>query len=939
MIRRLKTPETSEIKETAGPGLGSMGPSLYSVLEATGEVVFGLDRGNHITHINANCRQTGYRSDELLGKNIFRLVHPADIRRLADSFRECLKGKKAARDLRFRLRHQAGDWRWYTASVAPFFDGTGQYRYTTGMARDITAQVEREGQEREKEASLRESEGRYKKFVQQISGGVWRFGLRQPMKLGMQREAIIEHFYRNCYIAECNDAMAQMYGFENQEEILDKDCEFFLPRSEGASLAFFNDFIDNNFQLKNYLSFEKDIYGNPKVFLNNVMAHIENGYIIHTWGTQRDITEMRQAEHTIRLREEQLRVQAERNTKILNSITDGFIALDNEGTIVMWNQKMEEVFGQAAADVIGRPMLDLFSMYRNTPAYSVILDAYRQKQQVHTEHFLKERNRWVEAVVYPFTDVCFIYFKDITARKRRELVMQLQKDVLSYNATPGTTLAGTAQYLIHGLQKLLPDARIAIRKADEKEVFLHALASSNLPAKFSEATACTAIGYARGSCGTAAHLKTSVFSPHIAADLLWEDYWALMREVNIQAAFSFPIINNRNQVLATLSLYFDHPRELRKAEQKAIDHILPVLSLIMEKRNAEEETRLSNERFILINKATNEGIVDHNLLTGQTVWGDGLSRLTGYELTEKEGSLGFWMSKVHADDVPGLLQLANSLHLSGNTLLKEVQFRLLRADGSYAHISATGYIVRDESCRPVRIVGALRDITGQKKMEQQLIREMVNKQKAIHKASLEGSEKEREAISRELHDNVNQILSATKLYLEIARKDEDKRELFLDRSIQFIMSSIAEIRKLSRSLSSPTLGDLGLKEAITTLVQELLYTEKLKIHFTYAKDLPATFDDTRNLTLYRIVQEQLTNILKYARTETTFIDLKKRADKLVLTIRDEGVGFDRKKVKKGLGLSNIANRASLLNGTARIRSAPGKGCTLTVTIPLEGSSK
>jgi two-component system sensor histidine kinase UhpB len=143
-----------------------------------------------------------------------------------------------------------------------------------------------------------------------------------------------------------------------------------------------------------------------------------------------------------------------------------------------------------------------------------------------------------------------------------------------------------------------------------------------------------------------------------------------------------------------------------------------------------------------------------------------------------------------------------------------------------------------------------------------------------------------------------------------------------------------EIRKLSHSLVAPSLGSLGLKETLEALALDTnlsnSFKVKLNVDDTYNEQKA---DKTRELMLYRIVQEQLTNISKYAKAKKVFISLKKESNTLLLTITDNGIGFDTDKKSNGIGLSNMKSRIEFYSGKMNIISAPGKGCTLEISIP------
>ena len=135
----------------------------------------------------------------------------------------------------------------------------------------------------------------------------------------------------------------------------------------------------------------------------------------------------------------------------------------------------------------------------------------------------------------------------------------------------------------------------------------------------------------------------------------------------------------------------------------------------------------------------------------------------------------------------------------------------------------------------------------------------------------------------------------------------------------------------------PTLGDLGLIESIRELCDSLKRAHKFTIDFFFRYFSEEQLPDNLKLMLFRIIQEQVNNIVRHAQAGSIQIKLQSDAEYIILTITDDGKGFDPANYIKGLGFKNIANRAGLFNGKADIESAPGKGCTLSVIIPLETS--
>lgn len=230
------------------------------------------------------------------------------------------------------------------------------------------------------------------------------------------------------------------------------------------------------------------------------------------------------------------------------------------------------------------------------------------------------------------------------------------------------------------------------------------------------------------------------------------------------------------------------------------------------------------------------------------------------------------------------------------------------------------------------ITAFFRDITEQKKIEEELEIQKKQLHKKVTAAVIQAQEKERTQISQELHDNVNQVLTTVKLYTELCANDLGNRDL-MKRSMTLLQSCIDEIRSLSKQLSAPSLGKITLKESVKDLVKTMAATGKTKIQLNTKGIQDIEVNKELHLAIYRILQEHLTNILKHANAKTVRIVINYLDDDIILKVSDDGRGFNLNETASGIGIDNMRSRAESLDGRLTINSAPGLGCVLIAHFP------
>ena len=659
--------------------------------------------------------------------------------------------------------------------------------------------------------------------------------------------------------------------------------------------------------------------------INKFTDSVIDGVII----SLHDISERKQSE-------QQLQAYSGHITNILNSITDGFIALDHKYNILWWNPIAEQLTGIKDVEVLGKNLWTAFPELEKIKNLGRYQKAITAKKAFSFELYIPKLKVYFDINAYPSQQGLFIYFKDITHRKKQQMLLSLEKEVLELNINADTSLKNTVDYFLAGMEKFNPGLLCSVLLLDEDGKTMQHLSAPSLQAGFIKKINGLETGPEAGSCGTAIFLRKTIIVSDIKQDPLWENYKHIALKYKLAACWSFPIVTSSNKVLGSFAGYYREKIAPSEEQLELFGRVAALMGVIIENKQAEQKINISNERYLLATKATNDAIWDYDIKNKRLYWGESFYSIFGYAPGHHPGKHGFWESKIHPGDKEITKQLYNSAIKNKERGVVYSEYRFRKADNTYLLVADRAFIVWDNDGNAVRFVGSMQDITDRKKLEGQLLAQEINKQKTIAQAVVDAQEKERAEIGKELHDNVNQILSTAKLYLELAKTDTRQKDALIKRSADSIFTAINEIRHISKALVPPSVKDLGLIESVNDLVESLRMTNALQVQFTHSGDFDNIINDKQKLMLFRIMQEQVSNVLKHAAASRIIIDLRLVGKLINLSIVDNGKGFELEKVKfkKGVGLSNIESRAHLFNGEVSITTTPGKGCKLFIQVPI-----
>ncbi len=584
-----------------------------------------------------------------------------------------------------------------------------------------------------------------------------------------------------------------------------------------------------------------------------------------------DITEQRKAELEVKKSEE-------RYMAVIGRISEGFMVLDSDWNILFVNPTTEHFFNRTADELIGKNVMNDFpKVIQGTPFFDTYVKAVQCGENQYLDAYADSLGRWVQASYYPSTEGVAIFFRDVTSLKiaeeqKRITQLELRRSEDNYK----------------DLVERISDGFMVINR--------------NWVITYINSTA----------------EKLLLRQPGYLLGKKMKDEFPGSLDRPFLVAFDEALRTGLNKYIE--EYFIPTNRWFQASIYPSADGVAVFFRDITEQRKAEEEVRKSEEKYrVFIQRITDAFIsLDRNWCYTY------LNKQAGELLHRNPDELvGKNVWAVFPDAIYSSTYRAFSQAMEEQRYITNVDYYAPLDLWQENHIYPS----------PDGISVFIRNISEKKKLELELSDRQKKEQQKMIAVAIEAQEKERNAIAGELHDNLNQILVGTRVMLSVLKDSPGKLEQILETCMGNLGMAILENRKIAHELITPDLATENLLEQLGRLCDTMLRPAGIDPFIQKSDFNEDKLNSQQKLAVYRIAQEQCTNIVKYAKAKSVIFALSTPESQFVFRITDDGIGAVPGKTNNGIGLQNIRNRVAVFGGTVQINTKTGEGFELEVNMP------
>lgn len=585
---------------------------------------------------------------------------------------------------------------------------------------------------------------------------------------------------------------------------------------------------------------------------------------------------------------------------VFERITDGFVSIDNNWNFTHVNNRAVQLLKKNASELIGQSVWSMFPEVVETPFAHAFRKAMEEQKYVHGEDFYAPLNVWFEVHVYPATAGVSIFFRDVSKRKNAEAEKQRVLDELSKSEARLRTIFDTTE-----TSYALLDAQLKIISFNHK-----------------------AQQFAQREFGSTLRVGESVTlalpTERLENLLLMIKEAGTGKQLSIEREYKQPDGSSHWYIAGVYRVNAD------KGEGGGYNILVSVQDITEQKLASAKIAYERNLSESIINSLP--GIFYLANTEGRLIrWNKNYETVSGYTAEELAAMR---VIQFVSEDEQSLLLNKKIQAIQEGSSATNLNFKC--KSGNTLPYFFTSWLTVYEG-KPA-LLGVGMDMTDRVKAENEL-RQSHEQLRQLSSHLQTVREEERTGIAREIHDELGQQLTGLKMDVTWLGKKINSESEFVKEKIDSIVSLIDDIiktvRKISSDLRPGVLDDLGLVAALEWQSSEFQKRSGIKLAFhSKVEDIHPGKDVTTGV--FRIYQEALTNIMRHASATQVTSSLEHTGNMLVLSVSDNGKGFDPATTagRKTLGLIGMKERAFMMGGELEITSVDGKGTSLTLKVPI-----
>lgn len=640
--------------------------------------------------------------------------------------------------------------------------------------------------------------------------------------------------------------------------------------------------------------------------------------------------------------------------KVLQSITDGLLVMNKNGDILFCNQPAATLVKlERAEDLIGKNIWIIFpeiNVLKQYPAYPSIM---QENRSLIFKEYFPAFNNWIELSVYPSDENIVVYFKNVTEIVQRKKMLLLEREVLAMNANPFKDLHQVLDTYIASVAQIYNELPMILWQSQGNS--FQTSSSINIPASLIDSIGSLKVENSIWPAWSA--MEENNAKSNAASASVSPEVNEILSKHGFIASTAYPVSQASGDAWGVLEIFYKEGQQEQIGQTDLALQMTNFLSILLESKLAQENIWLSNQRYDLISRATNDIIWEWDVEKGLLVKANtGLSDFFGVEIGKEQILFNAWKQLLHPDDYNRVIKKRNDSLRNKSNQYWEDEFRMQGHSGKYNYFYHKAFIVRNTDGQPIRLFGATQNITRRKEDEALLLE--LNKQLKQRADELAASNVELERFAYVASHDMQEPLRMITSFLQLFRKKyQEKIDDTAEQYLHFVMDGADRMKRLITDLLeySRIGSNKGVAESIDINqlmkeVQEVFVNRIAECEATIVcKDLPVIMGNKTQL--FQLFQNLVGNALKYIGKETPIVIVsgQEEDNHFLFSVQDNGIGikpmffdkifvlFQRLHHKHqysgtGIGLSVCKKIVEKHGGKIWVTSEPDKGSTFYFTI-------